>query len=140
MSEARTIWEEGHAPGHRVVALGLALTLTVVSIDLLAAGRVGLWFDLAFVLVCVALSLVVAPEDFFTVGVLPPLLMAAAFLILAATRPGAIAHPQDGVVQAVVTGLSSHAVPLGIGYALCLTCLAIRDRVLQSRRTDTRVS
>jgi hypothetical protein len=131
VSEARTLWEEGHEPGRQVVALGLALTLTISCLDLLFGGHVGLLFDVGFVPVCVVVALRVRPADFFTVGVLPPLMMLAVFVVLGATRPGAIAHPSDGPVQAVVSGLSTHAVALGIGYALCLACLFIRDRVLQ---------
>lgn len=128
MSSARTVWEEGHEPGRRVVALGLALALSVVALDLAIAGRISLLFDLCFVAVCVALALAVRPADFFTVGVLPPLIMLAVFVILAIARPATIAHPEDGVVQAVVSGLSTHAVALGVGYALCLGCLAVRQR------------
>jgi hypothetical protein len=128
VSEARTLWEEGREPGRQVVALGLALVLTVAALDVVGGGEVGAVFDLAFVVVCVAVALLVRPQDFFTVGVLPPLLMLAAFALLAATRPDAIARSTDGVVQAVVTGLAHHAVPLGVGYALCLACLGVRER------------
>jgi uncharacterized protein DUF6542 len=134
VSEARTLWEEGHEPGRQVVALGLALALTVVAVDVGIGGRVGVLFDLAFVGVCVVVALLVRPEDFFTVGVLPPLIMLAVFALLAASRPVAIAEREDGVVQAVVTGLSHHAIALGVGYAACLACLVVRDRVLRGRR------
>ena len=134
MSEARTLWEEGHEPGRQVVALGLALVLTIVVVDIGVGGRVGDFFDIAFVVVCLAVALLVRPEDFFTVGVLPPLIMLTVFGLVAATQPVAIAQRDDGVVQAVVTGLSHHAVALGVGYAGCLLCLAIRDRVVHSRR------
>jgi hypothetical protein len=40
-----------------------------------------------------------------------------------------IAHPQDGAVQAVVSGLSHHSGALVLGYALCLTTLAVRQRM-----------
>jgi hypothetical protein len=111
-----------------VVALGVALALTVVALDVGVGGRVGLFFDLAFVGVCLAAALLVRPEDFFTVGVLPPLIMLIVFVLLAASQPVAIAQRDDGLVQAVVTGLSHHAVALGVGYAACLACLAVRDR------------
>jgi hypothetical protein len=116
-----------------VVALGLALALTVGALDVGIGGRVGLVFDVAFVGVCLVVALLVRPEDFFTVGVLPPLIMLTVFALLAASRPVTIADRDDGVVQAVVTGLSQHAVALGVGYAACLLCLAVRDRVLRSR-------
>jgi hypothetical protein len=131
VSEARTLWEEGHEPGRQVVALGLALTLTVCCLDIVFGGHVGLLFDIGFVPVCVAVALLVRPDDFFTVGVLPPLMMVAVFAVLGLTWPGTIAHSSDGFVQAVVSGLSTHAVSLGLGYGLCLGCLYVRDRVLQ---------
>jgi hypothetical protein len=133
VSEARTLWEEGHEPGRQVVALGLALTLTACCLDLLVGGHVGLLFDVMFVPVCVAVALLVRPEDFFTVGVLPPLMMLAVFAVLGLTRPGSIAHSSDGFIQAVVSGLSTHAVSLGVGYSLCLGCLYVRDRVLHAQ-------
>jgi hypothetical protein len=134
VSEARTLWEEGHEPGRQVVALGLALTLTVVALDVGVSGRVGIFFDVAFVVVCLAAALLVRPDDFFTVGVLPPLVMLAVFALIAASRPGALAHPDDSIVQAVVSGLSHHAVALGVGYGACLVCLAIRDRFVHGPR------
>jgi hypothetical protein len=123
------MWEEGREPGRQVVALGLAVALTAVVVDLALVGRISLFFDLCFIALCVALALVVRPTDFFTVGVLPPMIMVAVFTLLGITRPGVIAHPEDGVVQAVVSGLSRHSAALVIGYVLCLTCLAVRQRV-----------
>jgi hypothetical protein len=63
------------------------------------------------------------------VGVLPPLIMVGVFTLLGLTNPDVIAHPRDGVVQAVVSGLSQHSGALVVGYVLCLVCLAIRQRV-----------
>ena len=117
------------------MALGLALALSVVALDIGFGGRVGLFFDLAFVAVCLALALLVRPEDFFTVGVLPPLIMVAVFVLVAISHRVAIASGDDGLAHAVVLGLSHHAVALGVGYAGCLTCLAIRDQVSRSRRS-----
>lgn len=134
MSEARTLWQEGREPGYQVVALGLALALSIVVLDLARAGEVTVLFDVVFVLVCVAVALLVRPEDFFTVGVLPPLIMAAVFVLVGLTRPAAIAHAEDGLVQAVVSGLSTHAVALGVGYGLCLACLAVRRRFVEAAR------
>ncbi len=132
MSQTRTLWEEGREPGRQVVALGLAVALTAVVVDLGLVGRVSLFFDLCFVALCVALALSVRPTDFFTVGVLPPMLMLAVFTLLGLTRPGMIANADDGVVQAVVSGLSHHSGALLVGYALCLVCLGVRQRVGRS--------
>jgi hypothetical protein len=108
-SRSRTLWESGEEPGHEVAALALALLLTAVTIDLALADRLGLLFDLVFITVCVRAALMVRPADFFTVGVLPPLAMLAAVALLAVAEPAAVARPQDGVVQATVSGLSGHA-------------------------------
>jgi hypothetical protein len=130
VSQSRTLWEEGHEPGRQVVALGLAVALTVTVLDLALFGRVSLLFDVCFVLLCVGLALAVRPADFFTVGVLPPLLMVVVFTLLGMTRPDVIADTEDGVIQAVVAGLAHHSGPLVVGYVLCLVTLAIRHRVL----------
>jgi hypothetical protein len=54
--------------------------------------------------------------------------MVVGFSILAVDRPGAIASPRDGLVQAVVSGLAHHSVALVCGYALCLVTLLTRQR------------
>ena len=43
----------------------------------------GLFFDLCFVAICLAAALMVRPRDFFTVGVLPPLLMFGTMVLVA---------------------------------------------------------
>jgi hypothetical protein len=48
----RAFWTVGHEPGRQVVALGVALTLTAVSLDVLLVGRLTFFFDLCFVALC----------------------------------------------------------------------------------------
>lgn len=139
MTHARTIWEEGHEPGRRVIVLGVALALTAISLDLVLTDRVGIVFDVVFAALSLALALMVHPRDFFVVGVLPPLLMVGVFALLGLTRPDAIAAPEDGVVQAVVSGLGHHSISLFVGYALCLGCLAMRRHVLAERERSAEV-
>lgn len=129
MSHPRTLWEEGREPGREVVALGVAVALTVVALDLLVGGHISLFFDLSFVALCVGLALAVRPRDFFTIGVLPPLLMISVFVLVGISRPSVIGHPEDGTVQSVITGLSEHSVALVTGYLLCLVVLSVRHRV-----------
>ena len=129
----RTLWEEGHESGRQVATLGAAVALTVVVLDLLVFDRVTVLFDVVFVLLCLLLALMVRPADFFTVGVLPPLLMVGVFILVGATRTEAVADPGDGVVQAVVSGLSHHAGALVLGYLLSLVVLAVRHRVIHHR-------
>jgi hypothetical protein len=128
VSDSRTIWDEGRENGRAVVALGAAVALSAIAVNLAMVGRVSMFFDLWFVLLCLGLALLVRPRDFFTVGVLPPLIMLGAFVVLAAGRPEAIASPRDGMVQAVVSGLAHHSVALIAGYALCLLTLLVRQR------------
>jgi len=119
---------EGREPGGQVVALGFALVLTAMAADLVTSGSLSLFFDLCFVASCGVLAWRVHPRDFFTVGVLPPLLMLGVFTLAGLVAPGLVAHPSDGVVQAVVSGLSVHAPALVAAYALALGSLAYRAR------------
>jgi len=136
----RTLWEEGHESGRQVVVLGVALALTVTALDLLLFGRLTVLFDICFVLLCLAVALLVRPSDFFTVGVLPPLLMVGVFVLIGFAKPDLVADASDGVVQAAVSGLSHHAGALIIGYALSLGVLAVRHRVLSRRATGQAAS
>jgi hypothetical protein len=128
VSQPRAVWDDGREPGRAVVALGAALALSVIVVNVAMVGRVSMFFDLWFVVICLGLALLVRRRDFFTVGVLPPLIMLGAFAVLALGRPEAIARPHDGLVQAVVSGLAHHSVALVAGYALCLLTLLARQR------------
>jgi hypothetical protein len=136
VTPTRTVWEEGRESGREVVALGFAVALTVVLVDVATSIRVGLLFDLCFVVLCVGLALAVRPDDFFVVGVLPPLLMGGLFALLAVTKPASIGDPDDGLVQATVSGLSHHSFALMAGYALCLGVLFVRHRVAAIRQAE----
>jgi hypothetical protein len=133
VSEARTLWEEGHEPGRQVVALGLALALSTAVGDVALGGGVGLLFDISFVAVCLLVALLVRAEDFFTVGVLPPLIMLTVVVLVAIWRASALTVGDTSLVPTVLTGLARHAVALGLGYAGCLVCLALRSQFLQQR-------
>lgn len=133
VNSARTVWEQGREPGHQVVALGAALALTAVALDLSLLGRLTVLFDVGFVAVCVVLALAVRPADFFVVGVLPPLIMLGVLVLLGVGHPEVIARPHDGAVQAVVSGLTHHSGALVTGYLLCLACLVVRQRRMARR-------
>jgi hypothetical protein len=129
----RTLWEAGRHPGALVVrfvvlSLALVVLLDVVALD----GRLGFLFDLALVVLSVAAALWVRPRDFFTVGVLPPLLLAATVVMLVAVDRTAVARADDAVLQAVVSGLAHHALALLIGYAGTLLVLALRQVALRN--------
>lgn len=126
---AVTLWEEGREPGRELVALGAAVTLTVVALDLSIGDSLSWFFDLSFVILCVALALLVRPDDFFTVGVLPPLIMLGIVTLLAFAAPSAISDASTSTVGTVIAGLAHHAGSLVVGYLLCLAILANRQRL-----------
>jgi len=119
-------WGVGHEPGHQVAALGVAVMLTAVSIDVLLVGRLTLFFDLCFVVLCLGLAALVRRRDFYLVALLPPLLMTTVFGFVALVARSAVADPRDSLLQAVVSGVATHGVALFVGYALCLGWLAWR--------------
>jgi hypothetical protein len=122
------LWS-GVTPGGEVVALSSALVLTAATIEISMVGHLRLFFDLCFVVICLVAAALVRPHDFFTVGVLPPLLMFGTMVIVALNGPKVIAAPHDGVVQAVITGLAHHSLGLFAGYAVCLAVLLARQRL-----------
>jgi hypothetical protein len=123
----RPVWD-GISRGSEVVALSIALTLTAATVEISLAGHLRLFFDLCFVAVCVAASMLVRPRDFFSVGVLPPLLMLGTMLLVALNGRGVVATRHDSLVQAVITGLAHHSLALFVGYAACLVTLVLRQR------------
>ena len=126
VTQAEAFWDVGREPGRQVVSLGVALTLTAVSIDILLVGRLSLFFDLCFMVLCLGLAALVRRRDFFLVALLPPVLMTSVFGFVALVDRGAVADPGDSVLQAVVSGVATHGVALFIGYALCLGWLGWR--------------
>jgi hypothetical protein len=135
----RTLWEEGRHPGRLVIRAAVVAVL-VVTLASLLFGRIGVVFDVAFVLICLAAALWVRPRDFFSIGVLPPLLLGSTVVVLALVDRAAIAKAGDPFFQAVVSGLAHHALALVIGYGLTLAVLALRQVALRNRGTLRRRS
>ena len=120
--------------GSRVTRLAVLGGLLVLALDLLIGRRIGVLFDVGFVLLCLAAALAVHPRDFFNVGVLPPLLLLGLTTLAAVVDTASVAESGDGLVQAVVSGLAHRATGLMIAYVLVLGILAIRQRVAVRRR------
>jgi hypothetical protein len=131
----RTLWEEGRRPGLLVAPAAGLVVLVAVLLDLQLSQDLGLVFDIAFVLVCIAAALAVRPRDFFVIGVFPPLLMAATVGVLAVVSRASVADPADGFLQSLVSGLAHHAGALVAGYALTLTVLALRQVAMRNAGT-----
>lgn len=131
-----TVWETGRQPGQEVVTLGIAVILTVAALDLLVSDRLGWFFNLGFVALCVFVALRVRPGDFFTIGVLPPLLLLSVTCLIALARPTALSAG-DGLIGAIGTGLADHVGALLIGHVLCLAALAFRRHFVAVRQGRT---
>lgn len=131
---APTVWLRGGEPAHALAALAVAVTLTLAVVDTWIFATVGLLFDVGFVLLGATLALSVRPGEFIVVGLCPPGAMLAVFTLFGLTTPGVVAHPDDGVVQAVVSGVSHHSLALFLGYAVCLGFLGYRQHLLDAGR------
>lgn len=125
------MWEEGRWSGSRVTRLSILACVLLVAADLLVSSGLGPVFDAGFVLLCVGVALAVRPDDFFRIGVLPPLLMLGLCSLLGVVDKTAVATKDDGVIQAVIAGLAHHAGALMVGYVLTLAVLGIRTKVLR---------
>ena len=130
---APTLWEEGRWSGRRVTRFSMLVAALLVTADLTLTGRLDRVFDSGFIVLCVGMALAIRPQDFFRVGVLPPMLLLVIALVLGLGHRGAIAAADDGFVQSVISGLAHHSGPLLVGYALALAVLGIRHRVTQRR-------
>lgn len=128
MARARTLWEEGDEPARSVALLGVAVAITLLVVDLLLTGSVGILFDIGFVLLCVGLALRVRPRDFTLIAVLPPALMLGTFWT------HAVFSPEESTIQALVRTVSEHIEALVIGYTLFLGCLLLRHEFVRRRR------
>lgn len=109
-----------------VLTHAAAALATTAALDVVLTGRVGLFFDLVFVTVCLAVAASADRGAFPFVAVAPPLAMLAICLVLGALAPGTVADTTDGALQATVTGLANHAVGLTAGYAVALATLVVR--------------
>ncbi|MBE7323894.1 hypothetical protein IEQ44_04425 [Nocardioides sp. Y6] len=128
MTSAQPSWLHGTEPGRQVVALGFALVLSAVAVDYLLGGELSLFFDLCFVTLCLYLAVRVELPSLHLAAILPPVLMLTVLVMLGVVAPQAVARPEDGVVQTVVTGLTHHSVALVAGWALALIAFEGRRR------------
>jgi len=126
---APTVWEEGRWSGRRVTRFATLVCALLIVIDVLATGRLDRIFDSGFIIVCIGMALAVRPQDFFRIGVLPPMLLLGIAVVLGLGHRSAVAASGDGFIQSVISGLATHSGPLLAGYALTLIVLGIRMRV-----------
>jgi hypothetical protein len=126
--------------GSRVTRLAALAGVLVLSIDLAIFGHPSVIFDVGFVVICVGAALAVRPADFFRVGVLPPLLLLGLMTVAALVHRAWLGPADNGVLQAVVSGLAHRASGLLIAYLLTLAVLAMRQHVLRQHRARARTA
>jgi len=115
-----------------VVALGVVLLAGATAVQVWRSSSLGLFFSLCFVLTVLTTALLVRSDGFFVVGVLPPLLMVAILVAVAQWAPTHIDAPvpeSAGVLQLVIAGLVTYAVPLVVAHLSALAIIALRVRV-----------
>jgi len=115
--------------------VGIGVALAVATADLLMSGRLTMFFDLAFITLCLGLGQLPRRDALFVAAFAPPLVMVPTFALLGIVNPDGIGEAADGVLQTVLTGLTHHAAALAIGYALCLAALGARATSRVSLRT-----
>ena len=128
VSPTQPSWLYGTEPGRAIAPLGLALVTTTVAITWTLGSKLGLFYDLTFVTVCLLLAVRIQRDEFGFAVTLPPALMGAVLLLLAVASPETIADEGDGFVQAFVTGVATHSLALLVGWAFALLALEARRR------------
>lgn len=120
----------------RATVICAALTLAAVTGLDLIDGRLGPAFAVGFVLVVLTAAAAVQERGLFTVGVMPPVLLVGALLVLASTVPDAIVieglPETTGVFGLTLNATIAHGVPLLIGHALAIAVIVAR--ILSARR------
>ncbi len=119
-------------PARGVVLISLLAVAGCAGIDLLLTSAITMFFDLCFIVVCLVSAMAVRRRDFFTAGVLPPLVFAAVVAVLAARDPATFVTT-GGMTKAFMTGLAEHATALVVGYAIVLATLAGRLSAARTR-------
>lgn len=120
---------------HEFAARGAVLVSAIgvvgaAALQLLLTDRLGIFFGICFVLASLTAALTVRSDGFFTVGILPPLLLLGVLTAVASIRPSAIDAPgladDAGLVQRVIAGVVSQAAALVIGHGLAIAVLGVR--------------
>jgi hypothetical protein len=95
-------------------------------VDLAITGRLSLFFDLSFIVVCTVAALAVRRSELSTVGVLPPVVMLALLALLAVVEPAGLTADHLGFASTLLTGLAHHAAGLVAAHAVVLAIVAAR--------------
>lgn len=113
-------------PGRGVIVASAAASLGVVLLDFALTGRLSMFFDLWFVVICLVGAMAVRRQDLFTTGVLAPLLFGALIALISLVAPTTFSDV-GGFGKVFPTGLTAHAGALVAGYGVAL--LTVGGRV-----------
>lgn len=106
------------------------LTLTAITALDLIDGQLGLAYSLGFVMVVLSAATAVQERGFFTVGVMPPVLLVGSLFVVAMLAPDAMmiaGLPEStGVLGLTLTATIDHAVALMIGHLLAIAMILAR--------------
>lgn len=118
-----------------VVACAVLALAAVTALDLIDA-ELGIAFSVGFVLIVLSASTAVQERGLFTTGVLPPVLMVGALLLVSVIAPDAIVIeglPTDtGVFGRTLSATIDQAVALFIGHGLAMAMIV--GRIVTARR------
>lgn len=129
-------------PAGPVVLAAFVAMLVAAAIEIVLRDAVGMVVGVMLVLACTAVALMIRAGDLFTAGVLPPLLLVAALVVVAVVHPAGIEvsrlQPDAGVAQTVIAGFVALARWLVAAHALALVLVALRLRVTRTRAAARR--
>jgi hypothetical protein len=113
-----------------VVVVSAACLGGAAAVQLALTDHLGVFFGICFVLASLTAALLVRSDGFFTVGVLPPLLMFGILAAVAVADSSAIDAPgladEAGLLQRVIAGVVSQAPALVIGHGVALGVVGLR--------------
>lgn len=114
----------------QAVTLASVAMALVAILDVIPDGRLGSLFSVGFILIAVTTPLAVEVRSLFAPGIMPPLLMIGAILVLAIVLPDSIQAnglaASDGVMQRLIAGIINNATALVVGHLLALAVIALR--------------
>jgi hypothetical protein len=111
-------------PSRGVILVMGAATAACGTLDFLLTGGIGYFFDLCFVVICLATAMAAGPRALFTVGVAPPLVFAVLIGWVTVTAPHTIAS--GSMTTVFLTGLAAHAPALVTAYAVAILVACAR--------------
>lgn len=126
---ARRVRREPLLPAPTVVLLACLGTASLALLDRSWTGRLSMFFDLCFVLVCIVAALAVRRSGLFTVGVAPPLVLGVVLTVFTLVDPATLTAQHLAFISTLLTGLAHHATALVAGHGSAIAILAARGTI-----------